>query len=147
MRSSNASTPTGRVAWRRNWLRCIAEFADLPLQQRSWPGGPGFESPYWSFAEFNCRYFHDQRLDDGYGDAVAGGLLTQAEADAVAALHAAVDRYKTPGGDDYGHAAILSDPQWQHVVHLADEARCALRAMLQDPTERAMLEREDVQGP
>ena len=128
-----------KALWRKNWLQCIAEFADLPLQRRSWFAGPGFESPYWSFVEFNCRYFDDYSLSYGYDEFVKDGYLTQIEADSVAAFHSAADQYKSPGGDDYDHAAILSDPQWHHVVDLAGQAKAALLAVLQDPAELAIL--------
>ena len=131
--------PETKALWRRNWLESLTEFADLALQQRSWFGGPGFESPYWSFVEFNCRYFDDYSLSAGYKEFVQDGYLTQSEADAVAAFHEAADQYKSPRGDDYDHVSILADPKWLNVVRLAGEAKAALLPLLHDPNELAIL--------
>ena len=128
-----------KALWRKNWLESIAEFADLPLQQQSWFGSPGFESPYWSFVEFYCRYFDDYALNDGYSEFVKNGYLKQAEADAVASFHAIVAQYKSPNGDDYDHASILADPKWLHVVQVASIAKADLLTILHDPAELAIL--------
>ena len=131
-----------RPTWRRNWLESITEFADYDLQRRSWFGGPDFNSPYWSFTEWMCRYFDDYALSFGYAKFIGDGLVSQDEANAVREFHAAADAYKAPGGDDYNHSAILSDPAWLHVVSLADTARLRLLTIIKDPSERELLERK-----
>ena len=131
-----------RPRWRRNWLESISEFADQDLQRRSWFGGPDFNSPYWSFVEWMCRYFDDYSLSSGYAGFVEDGLVSQEEADAVRDFHNAADAYKAPNGDDYNHSAILSDPAWLNVVSLADTARLRLLTIIREPSERALLERE-----
>jgi len=132
-----------RPGWRRNWLQCIAEFADYDLQRRSWFGGPNYDSPYWSFDEWMCRYFDDYSLSSGYSWTLEDGLLTQEEVDVVAQFHAAADAYTAPAGVSTDHSAILSDPGWLTVVQLADAARLQLLTILSDPSERALLERSD----
>lgn len=131
-----------RPNWRRNWLICIAEFSDYELQRRSWLGGPEYDSPYWSFVEWMCRYFDDFSLSLGYAGFVNDGLVTSAEAKAVEAFHKAAKAYRPPAEDDYNHNAILADPAWQHVVALADAARQALLTIIQEPAERAILVRD-----
>jgi hypothetical protein len=131
-----------RPTWRRNWLESVAEFADHDLQRRSWCGGPEYNSPYWSFVEWMCRYFDDYSLSSGYPEFIEDGLVSQEEADAVREFHAAADVYKAPDGDDYNHSAILSDPSWLQVVSLADAARLRLLAIIKEPSERDLLERK-----
>jgi len=130
-----------RPTWRRNWLESIAEFADYDLQSRSWFGGPEYNSPYWSFVEWMCRYFDDYSLSFGYASFISDGFVSPEEAEAVQEFHAAADTYKAPGGNDYDHRAILSDPGWQHVVSLADGARLRLLSIIKEPSERALLQR------
>jgi hypothetical protein len=124
-----------RMRWRKNWLEAISEFADRSLQERSWFGGPGFESPYYSFVEFNCRYFDDYALDQGYDSFVSDGLVSAIEANAVRNFHEVLSQYKSPRGDDYNHRAILDDPSWIEVIRLAEEAKSALLRVLRDPEE------------
>lgn len=131
-----------RLAWRQNRLESIAEFADLDLQRRSWSGGVDYGSPCWSFIEWMCRYFDDYSLSAGHAVFIADGLMSHAEADAVREFHAAAEAYKAPGGNGHDHAAILSDPAWLNVVSLADNARRRLLAVLDDPSERPLPERE-----
>lgn len=131
-----------RSTWRRNWLESIAEFSDLDLQRRSWFGGADYNSPYWSFVEWMCRYFDDYSLSFGYAGFIADGLVSQEDADMVHEFHAAADAYRAPDGDNHNHSVILSDPAWLDVVSLADDARRRLLAVLVDPTERSLLERE-----
>ena len=132
-----------RPTWRQNWLESIAEFADLELQRRSWLGGNDYNSPYWSFVEWMCRYFDDYSLSSGYATFVADGLVSQEEADALREFHSAADAYKAPRGDSYNHSAILADPDWLHVVSLADAARLSLLTVIKEPSERKLLERND----
>ena len=129
-----------RRTWRQNWLESIAEFADLELQRRSWFGGSEYNSPYWSFVEWMCRYFDDYSLSSGYAPFVSDGFVSQEEADAVRQFHAAADAYNAPGGDDYNHSAILADSAWLQVVSLANAARLTLLAIVSEPSERALLE-------
>jgi len=131
-----------RPGWRRIWLQHIAEFSDLELQRRTWLGGPNYASPYWSFDEWICRYFDDSALSFGYSEIVAEGLVSQEEADAVSAFHAAADVYKPPTRNSADHPAILGDPKWLRVVALAEEARLQLLGMITVPEERAVLERK-----
>lgn len=130
-----------RPSWRRNWLESLAEFANYELQRRSWFGGPEYNSPYWSFVEWMCRYFDDYSLSSGYRQFVEDGLVSPEEAEAVSVFHAAADAYKAPDGNDHNHSAILSDPAWLHVVSLADAARVQLLAIIKEPSERELLER------
>lgn len=131
-----------RPAWRENRLESIAEFADLDLQRRSWLSEIDYGGPYWSYVEWMCRCFDDCSFSAGHADFIADGLMSQAEADAVRQFHAAAEVYKAPGGNDLDHAAILSDPAWLNVVSLADNARRQLLAILDDPSERSLLERK-----
>lgn len=130
-----------RSRWRIRWLTSIAEFADYDLQRRSWFGGSRYDSPYWSFGEWMCRYFDDLALFSGYGQCIERGLVNHKEAEAVSAFHAAAAAYKAPGGDGYDHDAVLADPAWREVISLADSARLRLFDISSDPSERRVLER------
>jgi hypothetical protein len=132
-----------RPTWRKNWLESIYEFAAYDLQCRSWRGGAEFDSPYWSYSEWMCRYFDDYALSYGYEAVIADGLVTPQEAEAVREFHEAAEAYKPPRNDPHDHEAILADPKWQHVVAVARSASAKLSKLLNDPSERALLERGD----
>jgi len=68
-------------------------------------------------------YFDDLGLRAGYEDLIASGNVTKAEATILRTLHAGLSTYESPSGDDYDHAAILSDPKWLAIVFLAAQAR------------------------
>jgi hypothetical protein len=92
-----------------------------------------------------CRYFDDYSLSGGYRSFVDDGLVSAEEAQAVSEFHVVADAYAPPNGDDHDHDAILSDPAWRKVVQLADAARLRLLAILEEPSERQLLLRDDVQ--
>ena len=132
-----------RPTWRRNWLESIAEFANFDLQKKSWLGGPEYNSPYWSYGEWVCRYFDDYSLSSGYEGFITDGLVSRDEADAVQEFHVAADSYKPPGGDSNNHQAILADPAWHHVVALATSARLGLLTIVTAEEERDVLQKND----
>lgn len=136
-----ASLPESRTRWRNDWLNAIAEFSDDDLQRRSWPGSTGYDSPYWSYVEWTCRYFNDSGLDSGYRVFIDTGFVSCDEADAASAFHAVLDAYEPPGQDCHDFEAILSDPAWKRVVSLAEAARQQLLTLITDPAECDILTR------
>ena len=129
-----------RQRWRINWLTSIAEFSDFELQQKSWFGGSEYNSPYWSFVEWMCRYFDDFGMSAGTESFISEGFMNEQEAEIIRDFHVAAAAYKAPKNDDYDHKAILADPAWRHVVALADTARTRLMDVIKDPSERAALQ-------
>jgi hypothetical protein len=127
-----------RRNWRRGWLSRIQEFADEETQRRSWLD-PTNTNPHFSFIEYNCTYFDDLRLSEGYQWALEEGLVSADEIAAVAAFHAVLDAYESPT-DDYDHEAILADPKWAAIVVAAKRAQDALLNIINDPQERRWLE-------
>ncbi len=128
-----------RMLWRKNWLSSIAEFADLDMQRATWLN-PKNINPHYSFVEYICSYF-DRVAEKGYDAPVAAGYLSEQEAAVVADLHALLDAYKPPNGDDYDHDAILQDETWHEVAATAKVARGRLAAIITQPAElRALLE-------
>ena len=89
-----------------------------------------------------CRHFDDCPFSSGHAGFIAEGLVSRAEAEAVREFHAAAEACKAPGGNDHDHATILSNPAWLNIVSLADNARRQLLAILDDPSECRLLERE-----
>ena len=129
----------GKRNWRSNWLQLIAHLANANLQQERWCHPERYPSAYWSFTEFMCMYFDDLALDEGYCSAVESGLVTEEEFAAVAHFHGKLCSYRAPGGNDFNHAAILSDPNWSEVVRAANGALVALeRLALSEPDRQAI---------
>jgi len=121
---------------RLNWLGCVNEVADLGLQRRSWLD-PLVRNPHWSYVEFCESYPQPDQLESARGE----GWLAQAEYDILAELGCAISAHKSPGGKDYDHAMILSDPAWQAVVAAAEQAKQRLLAVVTDDDgRRALLE-------
>lgn len=139
MNSNPASLPECRARWRSDWLCAMTEFSDYDLQRRSWSGGERYDSPYWSYVEWTCRYFNDLGLDSGYRAFIDDGFVSRDEADAALAFHAALDAYEPPNKDSYDFETILSDPAWKRVVSRADAARLRLLTLISDPIERDVL--------
>ncbi|THD67300.1 hypothetical protein [Phenylobacterium sp.] len=130
-----------RKHWRPNWLGSIQEFADIDTQRAKWLD-PKNTNPNWSFVEIMCCYFDDIGLDEtalGYSGWIEHGLITATEAAAVAEFHAIAKAYKSPRGDDYDNAAILSDPKWLRVVEAAKGAQARLAELITDADERRLL--------
>ena len=130
--------PDVRSAWRQNWLGSLQELADFDIQKRAWLN-PTNANPHYSYVEYVASYFDDLQLAarDGYASAVEEGLLTPAEASAVADFHARFDAYV-----DLGHSdpkVILADPQWLGVVEAARSAQAGLLVLLEDGAEKALL--------
>jgi hypothetical protein len=126
-----------RRIWRQNWLNCLREFADHDIQ-RKWLDTEN-RNPHWSYVECMCSYFDDTLAGQGYDWTIADGLVTDQEAAAVTSLHHLLDNHKPPGGDQYDHERILNDQAWHEII---DEAKRSLRnlaALLNDPTEKAIL--------
>ena len=111
-----------RSQWRLRWLAAIREVSDIAVQQRTWLNEAN-DNPHFTFVELGCSYFDDLDLSDGYGAAIASGLVSDGEARVVAGFHALFDAYSPPENDDYGDEAILGDPGWLAVVHAAEDAR------------------------
>jgi hypothetical protein len=127
-----------RRGWRLNWLSMIHNISSLELQTARWLD-PRNTNPYWTYVEFVCSYFYNLALQDGYEGALQLGLVSRQECDIVKDLHAALGEHEAPNGDNYDHAAILSDPAWHRVVTLAEAARNSLLQTLEDPNERVAL--------
>lgn len=128
-----------RKNWRPRWLGSIQEFADIDTQRAKWLD-PSNTNPHWSFVEIMCCYFDDIGLTDlGYSGWIEHGLISSAEAAAVADFHAIANAYNSPRGDDYDSAAILGDPRWLHVVEAAKEAQARLAELIADADERRLL--------
>lgn len=134
------AAPELRVSWRARWLASIREVADLREQRATWLNSDS-DNPHYSFIECMCCYFDDLVLDDegGYENRIAEGLVNDAEVAAVAALHVILSAYSSPGGNDYDHAAILSDPAWHVVAEEAQRTIDRLRGLLSEPEELRML--------
>ena len=126
-----------RKAWRERWLLLIREFSDFDEQRREWLA-ERFDSPYYTYTEYMCRYFDDLGLDNGYGSAVSDGLVTDTEAHLVEHFHALADCHDSLT-NDYDHIAILADSEWRKVVAAAEEARQALYKSLTDADEVMIL--------
>lgn len=114
-------------SWRLLWLSSIQEVANYELQRATWLN-PNHGNPHWSFVELVQSYFEQFDLRNGYGYALRSGIVSESEATAVGAFHAALANYKAPGGSDHDHGAILADPRWRAVV---DEAIKAERELLE----------------
>jgi len=131
-----------RKHWRPRWLASIQEFADYPTQRAKWLD-PENTNPHWSFIEIMCCYFDDCGLtehDGGYAEAFRVGLVSQAEAEAVADFHALADAYNAPRNDDYDDAAVLADPDWLTVVDAAQVAQGRLASLVAADERNLLLE-------
>lgn len=127
-----------RPAWRRGWLQSLQEIADLDIQKRAWLN-PDNANPHYSYVEYVASYFDDLGLAscDGYSDAISEGLLSPAEASAVADFHARFDAYV--GGGRWDPEGILADPKWLEVVDAARSAQARLLALIDDDPEKVAL--------
>ena len=123
-----------RRIWRREWLGCLAGFANGDVQQRKWLDQKN-TNPHWSYAEFMCNYFDDTLHGDTYDWPLAQGYVMADEVSAVAALHELLVRHEAPGGDDHDNAAVLADPAWHEIVEAAVQVRKHLLAVLTDTDE------------
>ena len=92
-----------------------------------------------SFVELYCQYFDDLALGDGLDRAVQQRLISPEEATAITSFHALARQYKAPNGDDYDHVAILEDANWRKVITAAQQARLNLLPLLQELSERQIL--------
>ena len=126
-----------REGWRKNWLSGLQEFADNETQRLAWMN-PLNANPHFGFVELYECYFGDLEAVGGYKLAVAEGLVSAAEANAVAAFHELAESYESPA-DGYDHDAILADPKWATVVRAAKEAQSSLSPLLTEASERASL--------
>ncbi len=136
--SDELEPAASRRRWRLNWLSLIHDMSSLELQTAKWLDLENTDL-YWSYVEFTSHYFDDLALSYGYEAAFGRGLVSREECDLVKDLHAALDEHQAPNGDNYDHAAILSDPAWHRVVSLAEAARNSLMQTLKDPNERVAL--------
>ena len=127
-----------RSIWRSNWLDTIYGFSDIDLQKRRWLD-PANTNPHWSYIEFMCSYFDDLNLTDGYDGALARGFISNKEAEAVQALHSALDQYITPDEEGFDDNRVLADPAWQAIVQEAQQARLNLFSVIEDDSERSAL--------
>ena len=126
-----------RQNWRQNWLNSIQEHADVDEQRRRWLDITE-PSPHFQYGEYCCCYFDDLCLGDlGYPWALAEGLVSAQEVQAVAEFHALADAYDPAYGDD--SAAVLADPKWLAVTDAARRAQVALLDLIKDPWERSLL--------
>ncbi|MDB5424543.1 MAG: hypothetical protein JWQ29_1959 [Phenylobacterium sp.] len=130
-----------RKHWRPRWLSSIQEFADIDIQRAKWLE-PENTNRHWSFVEIMNCYFDDIGLSDaafGYEGWIEHGLITAAEAGAVAEFHAVASAYSSPRGDDYDNAGVLNDPKWLDVVNAAKSAQARLAELITDADERRLL--------
>lgn len=119
---------------RRSWFGQVNELSDIALQRRTWLDTTN-ENPHWSYVEFVCSYpDRDQLLD-----ALKNDWLTLGEFEILSELGRLLDSYSPPGGNDYGHAAVLDDPAWHSIVDAAERARQRLLSTTSDRQEREML--------
>jgi hypothetical protein len=130
--------PEFRQYWRLNWLTCLNEFADADLQRRMWLDMEN-TNPHWSYVEFMCMYFDNVICDRTYAELVAQGLVSDAEAALVEALHVLLDKHEAPDGNDSNAAGVLADPAWQAITVEAKATNARLAHLLTDPAERDAL--------
>lgn len=124
---------------RETWLSILHGFC-APRLQKLWVAP--IEGVVVSFEESMCGWFDDLSLGDGLAAAVADGWMSQAEADACAEFHAAVDTYRAPGDD----AQVLADPVWASVVEQARKAWVRLRELVAADERRLMQSFEERWG-
>lgn len=131
-------TPDIRRAWRQGWLASLQEIADLDIQKRTWLN-PDNANPHYSYVEYVASYLDDLGLTsgNGYSAAVGEGLLSTAEASAVADFHTRFDAYVEGGCWD--PKAVLADPKWLEVVETARSAQARLLLLLDTEEEKVML--------
>lgn len=127
-----------RPAWRQAWLGSLQEIADLDIQKRTWLN-PDNANPHYSYVEYVASYFDDLGLasGDGYSGRIGEGVLSTAEASAVADFHTRFDAYVEGGCWD--PESVLADPQWLEVVEAARSAQTRLLLLLDDEEEKIML--------
>ena len=134
-KTMNADADIRRV-WRLHWLGCLQEFADVDEQRRNWLDLTN-TNPHWSFVEIISCYFDDALHGQDSAYLMSEGLVSQLEADAVAALHRLLERYKPPDGDSYDHTRILEDACWSEMNAATAKTVAKLLRILVDPAERA----------
>lgn len=137
--TENPPTPAQRRRWfRLNWLNAIQQFADTATQQTHWLN-PDVRDIDYSCEGCLLTYFEECLNGEGYEAPLARGDVNQAEVEAVAEFHRMADAYKAPNDDYFDSDAICADPNWQHIVALAQEAQRRLKTLISDPTELAAL--------
>jgi hypothetical protein len=104
------------------------------LQRRTWLDLTN-TNPHWSYVEFTCSYPDENQL----ASARAGDWLPEREFELLHSLGDTIDSYSAPGGDNYNHEAILSDPAWHTLVEAAERTRQQLLAVIVDIDERRSL--------
>jgi hypothetical protein len=119
MLPSLSSQHIGRL--RLLWLDSIAEVGNLELQRVAWLNSQN-RNPHWSFIELVESYLEQFELRDGYGCAVASGIVSVKEAALASEFHDLLVAYEPPKGDEYDHAAILGDPQWHAMCAAAQKS-------------------------
>ena len=90
-------------------------------------------------------YWDDLGLAEGYSARLQEGLLSEAEAEAVAELHEHISTYQPESPAN--HEAILDDPDWEQVVAAAKRAKASLLNLLSEPVERLELLRDEPEFP
>ncbi len=127
-----------RKHWRERWLNAISELTSLCLQQKAWLDQHK-KNPHWSFAEFMCCYFDDILADQSYGHYIDIGWVLPEEAAILKNWHEDLDKYQSPGNDDFNNEAILNDKKWLEVVKKGVEAKQKLGALLGKEESRILL--------
>ena len=136
---TNPTHDVDRWSWRQAWLRAVVGFARLRDQRQHWLAQTADRSPRWTFVELMCEYFDDLDLGVGYGERVAGGFVTEAEARLLERWHTRLGDYVPPNEDDHALAAILKDPDWIALCREAGRRCQALLSVLSDPSEREIV--------
>ena len=119
---------------RRTWFHTLYEFASPKMQ--SWWCGGGPPGLCISYVELMCTWFDDLFDQGGTQMAVDQGWLSHAEAHAIAELHQVADAYEEPKGPT---SLVLHDPEWHHVVRIAQHAWCDLHALIDEPDDVAQM--------
>ena len=103
--------------WRVRWKASIEELTSLDHQRKTWLD---VEKPsvHYTFVEFMCCYFDDLLCGMSYNQLVENGYVSEQEKATLLEWHNTLDRYNSPGNDDYDDAAILNDPEWIQIVAL-----------------------------
>jgi hypothetical protein len=137
---------TDRSKWRFNWLSCIAQLTSIDLQRTSWLDARN-QNPHWSFVEFNCCYFDDCRLSEGYSKLINDSFVTQEEYLVLHDWHRDLDKYNAPTNDQRDHEKILSDSRWLRVVEIGNAARQQLESILTNDEKSILLNAMKYPGP